>query len=117
MAITQAYSGTEVVTTTEWSLTTDTSYDVTDLKTDVGVFEIWLDLSAITSQADLFEMVLKEKVLSGGATGIVERWAFSEESDPYTRIYLGVLMYGWDVTLIKLGGTDRSISWSIRKVA
>ena len=28
-----------------------------------------------------------------------------------------ILMHGWDVTLIKISGTDRAISWSVRQVA
>ena len=27
-----------------------------------------------------------------------------------------VLMHGWDMTILKLAGTDRSIEWSIRQV-
>ena len=115
MAITEAFSGTETISTTEWSLTTDTAGP--DTQTDDGIYEIFLDLSAISSQADQFEMKLSEKVLAAGSQLVVERWTFSEQADPYVRIYLGILLHGWDVTLIKLTGTDRSISWSIRKVA
>jgi uncharacterized protein YhhL (DUF1145 family) len=28
-----------------------------------------------------------------------------------------VLMHGWDMSLLKTAGTDRAITWSIRKVA
>ncbi len=109
------HEGTETITTTEHSLTTDTAGP--DVDTDDGVYEIVLDLSAIASQADLFEMKLYEKVLAAGSQMVIERWTFSEQADPGVRIYLGTLGHGWDVTLVKLAGTDRSISWGIRKVA
>ena len=45
MAITEAFSGTEAISTTEWSLTTDTSYDTADAQTSDGVFQTFLDVS------------------------------------------------------------------------
>lgn len=47
MAITEAYSGTETVTTTEWSLTTDTAGP--DADTNDGVYQCFVDVSAMAN--------------------------------------------------------------------
>lgn len=109
---TQAFTGTETVTTTEWSLTTDTAGP--DADTTTGVYELWLDLNAM-ALGDRFEVKLYEKVSSGGTQRLVDTWPISGDITPHRRIYLGMLLHGWDVTIKKLLGTDRLIEWSIRK--
>lgn len=117
MAISEPITGTETVTTTEHSLATDTSYDTGDAQTDDGVYEVVLDLSALAI-GDKFELKLYEKVSSGGTQRKCRSWLFPHaQTNPHPIVYLGVLLHGWDVTLDKIAGTDRSISWSIRKVA
>ena len=117
MAITQAYSGTETVTTTEWSLTTDTSYDTGDLKADTGVFQIVVDLNALAA-GDVFELKVYEKCLSGSTARLVLSVQFANvQSAPLWFSPALILMHGWDATLKKIAGTDRAIDWSIRKSA
>lgn len=117
MAISEAITGTETISTTEWSLATDTSYSAADAQTDDGIYELELDLSAMVI-GDKFEFRLWEKVSSGGTQRRVFAWLFCHAlTNPHPRIYLGTLLHGWDVSGIKIAGTDRSISWSIRKVA
>lgn len=115
MAIAELYSGTEAVTTTEWSLTTDTSGP--DADTTDGVFQIFLDVSAIAA-GDLFRLRIYEKVRSGDTQRVIyDAYIGGPQMTP---IWVGpslILMHGWDVTLIKISGTDRTITWSIRQVA
>jgi hypothetical protein len=111
-----AYSGTHTVQTTEWSMTTDTSGP--DVCTDVGIFQAYLDLTALDS-GDVFQFTLYETVApSGGTQRAVVQVLFSNAQtvpDGVTPAFtLGV---GWDMTLKKISGTDRSIPWRITQVA
>lgn len=115
MAISEAYSGTETVGGTEWSLTTDTSGP--DADTSDGIFQFWLDLNALLA-GDVFEFRVYEKVLSSSTQRLVYSAAFAgPQGNPVWVSPSMILMHGWDATLIKISGTDRSIDWSIRKVA
>jgi hypothetical protein len=99
MAISEAFSGSETVSTTEHSLTTDTAGP--DVETSDGVFQCLLDLSALAA-GDEFEYSCMFK----GA-----------QASPNWVSPSLVLLHGWDMTLDKIAGTDRNIDWSIRKVA
>lgn len=115
MAITDAFTGTETVSTTEWSLTTDTAGP--DVETSDGVFQCFVDLNALAA-GDVFEWKLYEKVLTGGTQRMVASAAFAgAQGSPVWVSPTFILMHGWDMTLKKISGTDRSIDWSIRKVA
>lgn len=115
MAISEAFTGTETVSTTEWSLTTDTGGP--DAETSDGVFQVFLDLNALAA-GDLFEFKAYEKVLSGSTQRLVysARFAGAQGAPNWASPSL-ILINGWDMTLKKISGTDRSIDWSIRKVA
>ncbi len=115
MAISEAFSGTETVSTTEWSLSTDTAGP--DLQTDDGVYQVYLDLNALAN-GDQFELRMYEKVLSTSTQRRVWRASFRDaQTDPDFVSPTFILLHGWDFTLIKIAGTDRAIDWSIRKVA
>ena len=107
--------GTETVGTTEWSLTTDTAGP--DAEATACYMQAFIDLNALAA-GDVFEMKIYEKIQSGGTQRVVATATFANvQSDPiYVHPALH-LVYGWDVTLKKLSGTDRSISWSLRKTA
>jgi hypothetical protein len=116
MAISEAYSGTETVSTTEWDLASDTSF-VADVVTDDGVYQIFLDLNALAA-GDVFEFRLYEKVLSSSTQRLAYSAAFAgPQAMPVWVSPSLILLHGWAATLIKISGTDRSIDWSIRKVA
>lgn len=115
MAITEAFSGSETVGTTEHSLTTDTAGP--DAETSDGVFQCFLDLNALL-KADVFEFKVYEKVLSSSTQRVVFSVRFANaQSEPVWVSPSLILLHGWDMTLDKISGTDRAIDWSIRKVA
>lgn len=115
MAITEAFAGSETVGTTEWSLTTDTGGP--DVETSDGVFQAFLDVNALVF-GDEFEFKVYEKAQSTDTQRVVYRaYICDAQSDPVFVCPALVLMNGWDMTLKKLAGTDRTITWSIRKVA
>jgi hypothetical protein len=110
---TEAFTGTETVGTTEWSLTTDTAGP--DVETSDGYFHLLLDLSALAA-GDTFEVRLYEKVISSGSQLLVESWTFTGAQGTAVTIIPPVpLLHGWDFTILKKAGTDRSVTWSIRK--
>lgn len=115
MAITELYTGTEAVTGTEWSLTTDTSGP--DVDTSDGVFQAFIDLNALLA-GDQFQLRIYEKTRGADTQRIVyEEIVTGAQAQPILVTPSLVLMNGWDFTLKKLAGTDRTITWSIRQVA
>lgn len=112
---TQAFSGTETVSTTEWSLTTDTAGP--DTNTTAGTYQCLIDLNAL-AVGDTFRFAVYEKVLSGSTQRLCYEAYFSGvQGEPIWISPSLILIHGWDMTLDKIAGTDRSIDWSIRDVA
>jgi hypothetical protein len=115
MAITEAFAGSETVSTTEHSLTTDTAGP--DVETSDGVFQCFLDLSALAA-GDVYVLKVYEKVLAASTQRLVYTATFSGvQATPNWVSPSLILLHGWDMTLDKVSGTDRNIDWSIRKVA
>jgi hypothetical protein len=117
MPISQLITGTETVTTTEWSLATDTSYDTGDAQTTDGVFQVFIDFSAL-AVGDQYVVKLYEKVAAASTQRCVEEWTINGPlACPIWVSPSFILMHGWDITIDKIAGTDRAIEWSIRQVA
>jgi hypothetical protein len=115
MAISEAYAGTETVSTTEWSLTSDSAV-LGAIATD-GIYQVFLELNNLDA-GDVFEFKVYEKVLSGSTQRLVYTATFSgDQGEPVFVTPSLILMHGWEMTLDKISGTDRAISWSIRSVA
>lgn len=114
MAITVAYSGTATISSTEYSLVAN-STSLTS-STDVGVYQIFIDTSAMAS-GDEYEIKVKEKIISTGSQQTIYTAVLDgAQSNPFVTPSL-VLMLGWDVTMDLVSGSARSISWSIRRVS
>lgn len=114
MAIAELYSGTEAVSTTEHSLTTDTAGPDTD--TTTGIYQLFLDVSDMVA-GDELQIRCYEKVRSGDTQRIV--WQASLANVQQNPIYVTptlILMHGWDFTLDAIAGTI-TVNWSIRQVA
>jgi hypothetical protein len=111
----EAFTGTETVGTTEWSMTTDTGGP--DTETTAGVFAPMLDLNAMAA-GDTFRLAVYEKCRTGDTQRLLHSAEFSGvQPSPLwagPSLLLGV---GWDMTLKKIAGTDRAINWRISKVA
>ena len=111
----EAYAGTETVSTTEWSMTTDTAGPDTD--TNTGVYQAFLDLNALAA-GDVFEFRVYEKARSTSTQRLVYYAQFANaQATPVWASPSLVLGNGWDMTLKKVSGTDRSIDWRISKMA
>jgi hypothetical protein len=116
MAIAELYSGSATISTTEISLVSGTS-SLQSITTD-GIYQAVLDLSEMAN-GDVFELRIKEKARSGDTQRIVYlmNFANAQTSQPNAATPSLILMHGWDITIIKISGTDRAIPWSIRQVA
>jgi hypothetical protein len=116
MAITVAFSGSEAVSTTEHSMTTDTAGP--DTETSDGVFQLFLDLADLTT-GDELQVRIYEKVLTGSTQRIVYQQNISGELGTFEANWVFpalVLMHGWDMTLDAISGTI-TVLWTIKKVA
>jgi hypothetical protein len=108
------FTGTESITTTEHSMTTDSSGPDTD--TTVGMFQAFIDLNAVVA-GDVFEWRLYEKARAADTQRLVTSARFSgAQAAPIWASPAFLLGAGWDMTLKKISGTDRTITWSIRGV-
>lgn len=114
MAISELYSGTEAVSTTEWSCTTDTAGP--DADTTDGIFQVFLDVSDMIA-GDQLQIRVYEKCRSADTQRVVyEAILTGAQSTPMWVSPSLILMHGWDVTLDALAGTI-TVLWSIRSVA
>ena len=116
MPITQGFSGTQAVDTTEWSAPRDASYSSASPQTSAGIYQVFLDLSGMAS-GDELRIRIYEKVTSSSTQRIVwESYLVGVQTEGTWVSPSLVLMHGWDVTLTALVGTI-TVDWSIRKVA
>ena len=111
MAIAEAFSGTEAVSTTEHSMTTDTAGPDSD--TTDGVYQIWLDLSDMVTGDELQIRVYE----TADATQDIFYQAnlVGVQALPLWASPTFVLTGGWDATLDAIAGTI-TVTWSIRQV-
>lgn len=114
MAIVEAYSGSASISTTEYSLVNSSTTLASD--TTEGVYQLFLDLSALTV-TEVYELKVYEKVTSSATQRVVYSVRFSGvQGCPNWVSPSLVLLHGWEMSLNKISGTDRTILWSIRKV-
>jgi hypothetical protein len=115
VAITEYASGNKTVSTTEWSLTTNTAGP--DVDTSAGAYQVFLELNTLV-KADQYVFKVYEKVLSSSTQRLVFQAYFSNaQSEPVWVSPTLILLNGWDMTLLKVAGADASINFSVRRIA
>ena len=117
MAIDLAFATGSAVTvsTTELSLISGTS--TLQANTTAGIYEVVIDANAVTA-TESFEVKIYETVLAAGTKRVAHRMLINGVQAWPIVVYPSLLLgIGWDVTIKKLLGTDRALTWSIRKVA
>lgn len=113
MAISEAYTGTTTISTTQISLVSGTS-TLQSIATP-AVIQVFIDTVNMVS-GDEYQIQIKDKVISGGTQRVIyNAYVEARQSSPFVTPTL-ILYHGWDVTMNLINGTGRSISWSIRKV-
>jgi hypothetical protein len=114
MTLLEKYAGTNGTWGTEYSLTGSTAS--IQAQTADGLYAPWIDMSAL-ARGDLYRLRAYEKVESGGTQREVEEWNIRhQQTAPLITIPPLMLLHGWDFTLQRLAGTDRTITWSVKGV-
>lgn len=106
-------NGSATISTTEYSIPSASTTRVS--QTDDCSAQLWLDLANLVA-GDQFRLRLYEKI-NGSAERLVAEWYFDgAQAFPAFVSPSFLLGEGWDWTLLRTAGSDRSIGWSIRKV-
>lgn len=115
MAITEAFSGSATISTTQYDLPSNST--TVSAQTADGIYQLFLDLNALTA-TESYQLKIYEKVQSSGTQRVIDHTTISGvQSEPVYVTAALLLLHGWTFTLTKLQGTDRAIAWSIRQVA
>lgn len=114
MAIQELYSDTGTsISTTEYSLTNDSTTIAT--QTADALIQAFIDFANMAA-GDQYEVKVYDKVYSGGTQRMIYHAVLTgTQTTPFVTPGL-IVLHGWDVTVKRLAGSDRSISWSIRSV-
>ena len=115
MAVTEANTFNTSVSTTELSIINGTSTIATS--TTAGCYQCYLDLSVLDA-GDRFEFRVYEKVRSASTQRVVMLATFQHAQGTDGANWVSpplLLLNGWDMTLKRVAGTDRTIEASIRK--
>lgn len=111
----EAHTGASTIGGAEWSLVTNSSGP--DAETTPGIIQAFVDLSALAG-SDVYLLQVYEKPRTGDAQRVVCKAYFEGAQDePIAATPSLILGIGWDITIKKISGADRSISWRISKVA
>lgn len=108
-----SYDGNATIGSNQYSLTALSTGS--NAINSTGVFQILFDLSNVTS-SDGFIYKILDKVNITGSQIVLTSGTLNSSNGPAWTSNGYYLAHGWDVTLAKASGTDRNISWSIRKV-
>ena len=113
MAISEAYSGTASISTTEFSCPNN-STTRTPVTAD-GVYQVFLDTSDMV-EGDQLQIRIYEKCRSADTQRIIYEAVLTDTMAQTWVTPSLILLHGWDLTLDALAGTI-TVNWSIRKVA
>lgn len=115
MAINLAYAtGSISVSTTELGFINGTSTIATS--TDAGIYQAFIEIASI-AYGDIFDVYLNEKTRSGDTQikWMVGRLTVDNAAGwPSASFILG---NGWDFSMKKISGTDRTVRYSVRRVS
>lgn len=114
MPITEPFSGSLTVGSTEVSLVSGGA--TLSESTAAGVYQAFIDLSAL-AVGDTYVVRVKEKVGAGAQRKVFSQPVYGPVADSIYVTASYILLSGWDVTVQKTSGSDRTIAWSIRKLA
>ena len=113
MAISEAYSGTASISTTEFSCPNN-STTLTPVTAD-GVYQVFLDTSDMV-EGDQLQIRIYEKCRSADTQRIIYEVVLTDTMAATWVTPSLILLHGWDLTLDALAGTI-TVNWSIRQVA
>lgn len=104
-------TGSASISSTEYSLPTASTTRVA--QTTLGRLECLIDASAMTA-TETYDVFVYDKVNGGTQRLIYSDRLVGVQAYLY-RVPVIYLCEGWDISMIKVAGTDRTIAWSIRQ--
>lgn len=102
------------ISTSEYSLPANTSTGVPTVQTDTCQVQPMVSIAAMAS-GDEYLVQLYEKITPAGSQIVLDSWRMVYPQDKLI-LPAFIVHNGWDITMKKISGTDRSVSWSLRKV-
>lgn len=110
MALTTTHDSASI-STTEYSLPADTTTGVPTSQTGGMLLQAFIRIASIAA-GDLFRVRLYRTINAGQVT--LEDWFIDVAKPSWTMpsVILGSSA-GWDLTVIKVSGTDRTVHWTI----
>lgn len=115
MPLSEMYSGSATISTTEWSLTTNTSGP--DVDTGDAIIQVFVDVANVAN-GDAFRLRVYEQARSGDTQRVVfEAVIANAQAQPLLATPALLVLHGWDATLVRIAGSDRTLNWSIRAVS
>ena len=116
MAITEPFQSSNGSWATEYFLAAASTTQGAG-QSDDGVYQLVLDLNAMLD-GDEYRVRVWDAISSGGTVRIGMEWVVAHaQSEPLWFTPSLILLHKWDFSIIRLAGSDRTIAWSIRKVA
>lgn len=114
MALTELFVGAPTISTTEFSFPSNSTTRVP--QTTFAFIQCWFDVMANLVAGDQFRFRVYDKINGSGATQRLIYEATTPAGAQSQNIVLPALLVkdGWDVTAIRLAGSDRVIPFSIR---
>ena len=117
MALSEPFTGTNGTWGTEFSLTNSST--TIAAQTTAGIYQVAIDLNAL-ALADIYDFRIYEKARSSDTQRICFIQSFNDAQGADSAGWLSPavhLLNGWDFSLKRTAGADRTITWSVRKVA
>lgn len=116
MAITEAFQSSATITTTEYFLAAASTTQGSGQAVD-GAHQLFLELNNLTA-GDIYRIRAWDAISSAGTARVIfeENVAGPVGTPLYVTPTL-IQLHKWDFSVTKIAGTDRSIAWSIRKIA
>lgn len=102
------------ISTTEYYLASDSTSQTP--QTDDCLLQAWIDFANMIA-GDQYRVRFYEKVNGTGATQrqILEGIVTGVQASPWVSPAMFVA-HGWEVSVTRLAGSDRTIGWSLRKI-
>ena len=114
MAVTEPYTFNATVSTTELSIVSGTS--TLQNITTAGAYQLYVDTSTM-AKADEFRIRIYEKVRSADTKRVVQSWSLlGAQGENFVTPTL-MLLNGWDFTIVRTAGADRTVTASVRTIA
>lgn len=102
------------VSTTELGIVSGTSSLAAD--TTAGVYQLWLDASAM-QKLDQYRVRVYEKVLAAGTQRKAFELVLANVQSELLVLPTLVLHRGWEISLQRIAGSDRTFDVAIRRIS